>query len=152
MEDKGPILGYWHIRGLIELAKLIMEYAGKPYQMEYYKQGPGPEWSRKAWLDKKFTLGFDFPNLPYLVDGEIQVTESMNIYLYLIHKYVPALLGKTQAHKAKVLEGLCVLKGIKDAITMPCYNPDSSKAKGAVVGQAKIVELVEKKLGDGEWY
>ena len=151
MEDKGPILGYWKIRGLIELAKLIMEYGKKPYQMEYYKQGPAPEWSRAEWLDKKFTLGLDFPNVPYLIDGELKMCESMNIYFYLMKKYVPELLGKTEMEQAKVFEGLCVLKDIKDSITMPCYNPDPTKAPEAVKNIAPKVEMVEKKLGKNEW-
>lgn len=76
----------------------------------------------------------------------------MNIYLYLIHKYAPELMGKTAASKAKVLEGLCFLRGVKDAITGPCYNPDPSKAPEAVKNQAKQIELVEAKLGDREWF
>ena len=31
MEEKGPLIGYWKIRGLGELVKLIMEYGKKPY-------------------------------------------------------------------------------------------------------------------------
>ena len=89
MDEKGPTIGYWKIRGLAELAKLIMEYGRKPYQMDYYVQGPGPEFSRKGWLDKKFNLGLDFPNLPFLIDGDLNITESMNIYNYLMIRYVP---------------------------------------------------------------
>lgn len=49
MDDKGPTLGYWDIRGLVELGKLIMEFSGKPYQMKYYKYGPAPGFSRESW-------------------------------------------------------------------------------------------------------
>lgn len=151
MEDKGPIIGYWKIRGLVELAKLIMEYGKKPYQMEYYMQGPGPEFSRAEWYDKKFTLGLDFPNLPYIMDGDLKMCESMNIYVYLVKKYVPELMGKTETEKLKVFEGLNVLKEIKDNITMPCYNPDKSKAPEAVKNVEYRVEQVVNKLGKNEW-
>lgn len=151
MEDKGPVIGYWKIRGLVELAKLIMEFGKKPYQMEYYVQGPGPEWSRKDWFDKKPTLDLDFPNLPYLIDGDVKISESVNIYLYLMMKYVPELIGKTSLEKAKTLEILFVLKDIKDRITMPCYNPDKAVAQEAVVNIAPKVEMVEKKLGKNDW-
>lgn len=46
MEEKGPTIGQWKIRSYGELAKLIMEFGKKPYQVEYYKMGPGPEWSQ----------------------------------------------------------------------------------------------------------
>ena len=49
------------------------------------------------------------------------MTESTSIYLYLLNKYVPELLGKTEQAKIKVMEGLFVLVSIKQAITDACY-------------------------------
>ena len=42
----------------------------------------------------KFDKGLDFPNLPYIIDGEFKLCESMAIYMYLAHKYSKSLLGK----------------------------------------------------------
>ena len=44
-----------------------------------YECGDGPTYDRSAWLDKKFTLGFDFPNLPYLEDGDVKLTQTVAI-------------------------------------------------------------------------
>ena len=71
--------------------------------------------NRPHIAEKKFNLGLEFPNLPYLVDGELRMTESFAIYLYLMNKYVPELLGKTEQIKVKVMEGLSVLVSIKKA-------------------------------------
>ena len=40
-------------------------------------------------------LGLDFPNLPYLIDGEFKLTESKSIMKYFCRKYEPKLLGTT---------------------------------------------------------
>ena len=109
-----------------------MEFSGKPYNMKYYKHGPPPEFNSDCWLSVREKLGLDFPNLPYLIDGDVKVSESMNIYLYLVHKYAPELMGKTEASKTKVLEGLCVISGIKIAVIIPCFDPDPSKAQEAI--------------------
>ena len=70
MESK-PTLGYWKIRGLATQLRIQMAYQGVEYNMVEYEQGDGPDFSRAEWLDKKFTLGMDFPNLPYFVDGDL---------------------------------------------------------------------------------
>ena len=36
------------------------------YEEIQYDQGDGPEFSREDWYKVKFTIGYDFPNLPYL--------------------------------------------------------------------------------------
>ena len=49
----------------------------------------------QPWLDKKYHLGLDFPNLPYLIDGEVRLSESKSIMKYFCRKYQPQLLGTT---------------------------------------------------------
>ena len=58
--------------------------------------------SRKAWLDKKDSIGLLFPNLPYFLDGELKITEHMAIHRYIAEKWMPELLGKTLEAKTKV--------------------------------------------------
>ena len=98
--DSKPTLGYWKIRGLATALRLQMAYEGVQYDMVEYEQGEGPDFSRAEWLDKKFTLGLDFPNLPYFIDGDLQFTETMAMHKYIADKWQPDVLGKTPADKA----------------------------------------------------
>lgn len=75
----------------------------------------------------------------------------MNIYNYLMIKYVPELSGKTQAEKVKVQESFFALRDLKNGITSPCYNPDKSKVTEAIANAAPKIGLVQKKLGDDDW-
>ena len=48
----------------------------------------------KWFMEDKKNIGLDFPNLPYLIDGEIKITESLNILTYLPNRFnKPELLG-----------------------------------------------------------
>ena len=90
--------------------------------MVEYEQGDAPDFSRAPWLDVKFTLGLDFPNLPYFIDGDLQFTETMAIHKYIADKWMPEVLGKTAAEKgqANMLAG--VIMELKLGTTMPCYT------------------------------
>ena len=57
---------------------------------------------KDVWYKYKFTLGLDFPNLPYLIDGDVKLTESQAIARYISGKYRPELLGKTLEDRANV--------------------------------------------------
>jgi glutathione S-transferase len=36
----------------------------------------------------------DYPNLPYLIDGNLKMSETMSIHKYLADKYQRELLGE----------------------------------------------------------
>ena len=57
---------------LCQPIRMILEYAGADWiEVQESCEGP-PNYSKDEWLSKKFTLGLDFPNLPYLMDGKIK--------------------------------------------------------------------------------
>jgi glutathione S-transferase len=47
-------------------------------------------------MDEKFTLGLDFPNLPYIIDAEkdVKLTQSMAIMRYVAGEIAPELLKR----------------------------------------------------------
>ena len=122
MEATKVRLGYWNIRGLAQPIRLMLEHMGAPYTNELYTQGDAPEFSRDEWLAKKFTLGLDFPNLPYLIDGDFNLTKTAAILRYLANKYDQSLLGKNNQDQATVEMLWGVVHDMKGAITVLCYT------------------------------
>ena len=53
-------------------------------------------------MNNKYKMWFDFPNLPYIIDGKVKITESQAIYRYIVNKYCPDLAGKGIEDKANV--------------------------------------------------
>ncbi len=128
MEKKEPLtLGYWNIRGMAEPIRMLMEHLGVNYKEELYELGPGPEFNRDQWLKQKFSLGLDFPNLPYLIDSPLKITESLAIMRYICHKFEPKLLGTTLEEWAYVDMLAGVLYDLIQAKGDIMYSPDPTK-------------------------
>lgn len=147
------ILGYWDIRGLAEAIRFVLHYVGEEFEDKYYsvKVKPGPEYDRSEWLDVKFTLGLDFPNLPYYIDGELQITQTNAILSHLARKY--NLYGETEKEKSHVDMLLNLHMDFSMGMARICYNADFSKLKdGYLTNLPKSIALVEKYLGDKNWF
>ena len=41
--------------------------------------GPAPTFDRSAWMDVKFTLGLDFPNLPYYIEPNVRYLDQISL-------------------------------------------------------------------------
>lgn len=128
MEPTTPHLGYWKIRGLASPIRYMMEYLNINYTETQYEVSDGPEFDRSSWLDKKFTLELDFPNLPYLIDGENKLTETHAILMYLGRKYKPETLGKNLEDSAKVDMLAGVIKDLNNFIIGICYGSGDKEA------------------------
>ncbi|KAL4464134.1 hypothetical protein ABPG74_006071 [Tetrahymena malaccensis] len=80
------ILGYWNTPGKAQPSRYLLELSGNKYEEVRYSY-PAAEWFGRD----KYALGLPFPNLPYLLDGEVKITESETIFDYLIQR-----LNKTE--------------------------------------------------------
>ena len=129
MEGTKLTIGYWKIRGLISPVKYILEYLGKDYNAVDYEQGDGPEFSRESWLQDKPNLGLDFPNLPYLLDGDVKITESSAMLRYIANKYGDqSFSGKNAKDKAIVDMMYGVVSDIKSAVGPHMYGTGDKNA------------------------
>ena len=96
-----PILAYWDVRGKGAQVHYMMAYCGVDYEQKVYIRGPEPEFSKSDWLAPRPELNLDFPNLPYLIDGEFKLTQSKSIMKYIAKKYDQGLLGRDAEEMAR---------------------------------------------------
>ena len=132
--------GYWGIKGRAEAIRLLIAYLGLNIK-EWNPANP------QEWGARKATLG-PFANLPFIVDGDVIVTESNALPTYLIHKAgKPELLGKNIQDQARVRQIEGVLSDVLDNFfKLMGQGPDFAgaiaktlEANGAVV--AKLGQL-----------
>ena len=99
-----------------------MVYLGVEYDEDIYEQGDAPDFSRQQWFDAKDKLGLPFHDLPYMIDGETKVTETLAIMRYIANKYGSHILGKDAAQIGQVEMVAASLSELKGAVTIPCYT------------------------------
>lgn len=87
MSTEKPVLGYWKMRGLAHPIRMLLHYKEADFVNKMYEQGDAPEYNKDSWYKEKFSLGLDFPNLPYYIDGDVRITETSAIFAYLGRKY-----------------------------------------------------------------
>lgn len=151
MDPKKPTLGYWKIRGLAEGIRLQLAYSGVDYNMkEYIVTRKGDTVDASDWFGQKFTLGLDFPNLPWFKDGDLQITEALAIHQYIAEKWSPALLGKDPEYRGRVnMIGSIVIDLKNPKVTYPMYgSPDKKVIKANI---RSIVPTLVKSMGDKQY-
>jgi glutathione S-transferase len=89
MQSK-PIVGYWNMRGKAQSIRNLLVYMNVYFEDKLHSD-------HQAWFSKENKeLGFDYPNLPYFIDGDLKISESIAIVKYICQKYNHnELLGKT---------------------------------------------------------
>lgn len=99
-------LGYWHIRGYAQPLRFLLTYLDVPFLDKTYEYGPAPDFSREEWLKDKSGMASDlsFPNLPYLLDGDFKITQSLAILRYIATEYGPGsgLYDGTPKERARI--------------------------------------------------
>nr|XP_060629234.1 glutathione S-transferase Mu 4-like isoform X1 [Anolis sagrei ordinatus] len=144
-------LGYWDIRGLAHAIRLLLEYTETPYEDKRYHLGEAPDFDRSEWTSVKEKLGFDFPNLPYLIDGDRKLTQSNAILRYLARKH--KMCGETEEEiiRMDILE-YQVVDFATDLATL-CYSPDFEKLKPEYIKQLPgKLKRFSQFLGDRKWF
>ncbi|PNJ46451.1 GSTM1 isoform 4 [Pongo abelii] len=144
-------LGYWDIRGLAHAIRLLLEYTDSSYEEKKYTMGDAPDYDRSQWLNEKFKLGLDFPNLPYLIDGTHKITQSNAILCYIARKH--NLCGETEEEKIRVdiLENQTMDNHMQ--LGMICYNPEFEKLKPKYLEELpEKLKLYSEFLGKQPWF
>jgi len=113
------ILGYWGIRGLGQHIRLLMSYLGLPFEDKIYTK-------REDWFENdKPSIGFAFPNIPYLIDGDFKLTESSAIQKYIINRaHNNELLGKNVQDTVRIESILGVFDDIWSEMAKSFWKKD----------------------------
>jgi len=145
------IHGYWEIRGLGQPIRLLLAYKQADIEDKRYYTGPAPDYDKSQWLNEKFNLGFDFPNLPYLVDGDVKLTQTHAIMRYLARKYDLEGSSELERRRADLAEQQLV--DLRGAFVGLCYSPDHAQKKPAFLAQlATALKAFSAFLGKHKWF
>jgi len=154
-----PLLGYWPLRGLAQPIRLLLEYTGTDYEERLFdiKGGPGTglawpgNWDFSDWTNVKPTLGLDFPNLPYYLDGEVKLSQSTAILRHLARQH--GLGGKSDAEMRRIDLVLDQSTDFKMGFARMCYDPEFEKKKVEfITSLPEKLEAFDKFLGAREWF
>jgi glutathione S-transferase len=148
MVDNNVTLGYWGFRGKGQLPRLLLAYGAIKNTNKNYT-------STEQWFGgDKQSLDLPFPNLPYLIDGNLKLTESAAICRYIIKKSEKKeLLGKDMEDEAIVDNIIGVIDDISTPTAQLCFNDKFNDEKEKVFTdkiKAKV-DYIYKFLGDKEW-
>lgn len=140
------------IRGLAGPIRLLCAYTGQAIEEKLYEQGDASEgFSREVWYGEKETLGLPFPNLPYMIDGDVTLTQSGAILRYIARKN--AMLGKDAAQAAIVDLIIEESMDFNRRFTGTCYSADFEKLRPAFLERLTYyLKRTEAYLGDMDWF
>lgn len=146
-----PQLGYWKIRGLAAPIRMLLHYCDVPFADVHYEQSDPPELSAAAWLDKKYTLGLDFPNLPYYIDDRGKFVQTLAIMRYIAARHGVRDGGDLGHTDPQVDMMAHVAMDLRNAFTSCSYGSRSLKEVDHAVAHSIAPQLLawDKHLGSG---
>lgn len=130
---------------------------GLPYEDVLYKQAckdaPVP-YDKSCWTDVKHTLGLPFPNLPYLIDGNLKITQSMAILHHVAMKRPEMnLLGYDEASRANCAMVESEFSDAKSKMTSLMYRGQDGDIADYFNNELpRQLGLFETFLGEKPWF
>lgn len=116
-----PILAYWDARGLTQPIRNLLIFKGVEFEDKRYQFGPPPDYNREDWLKEKASLGFPFPNLPYYIDGDVKMVQSLAIMRYLARKHDLGARNEQETQELDMLEQQA--RDLAMNLAMTLYSP-----------------------------
>jgi len=109
---------YWPIRGLVMPILSLCEYVGQKYTFVKVTDKQAYFGSKQAL----FESGMEYPNLPYLIDGETKIAETMAIMVYIAKKNGRVDLLPTTDDLSEWLMHFTAISDLNGSIIRPSYN------------------------------
>ena len=111
--------------------------------------GEAPDFDKSSWFDVKESKGMEYPNLPYLIDGETKISETTAIMMYVAKKYSPELLGRTAAEVGRVNMLSAHVASLKGKSTTPCYMGGDLEV--IIEDCRPVLAKIVAAMGESEW-
>ncbi|TGZ65046.1 hypothetical protein CRM22_006051 [Opisthorchis felineus] len=145
-----PKLGYWKMRGVAQPIRLLLEYNGVEFDDFKYVCGPAPDFCKKSWLEEKFNLGLDFPNLPYYKDGDFSLTQSDTILRYVAESNGMGGTNPKERATLSMLNG--TVDDLRWTYLRAVYGPDFEKLKPQLLADLpNHLDLFDRYLSKRVW-
>jgi glutathione S-transferase len=110
--------------------------------------------NREKWFNEdKQNLGFDFPNIPYLIDGDFKLTESAAIAKYIIRRSGKTdLLGKNPQDAGTINNIVGVLHDSMKDIKALFWNKDYENLKIDLLEKSRPrFDALRNFVGEGQY-
>lgn len=123
--DAKPTLGYWSSRGRGHPCRMLLRHCGVDFtDRQYVPKKVRGNWDVSEWFGEKFSLGLDFPNLPYYIDGDINVTETNAILQTIASLYRQEYMGRSQDQRRRVIQIGAIIKEYDNKLVTSFYIPN----------------------------
>jgi len=101
---------------------------------------------------KKNNLGLDFPNIPYLFDGRVVITQSQAILRHIGR--LNDLLGETEEEQSRVDMVIDQTNDLKKIVSGLVYSPDFFTKRDCCIKDeiCPMVDQFANYLGDDKWF
>jgi glutathione S-transferase len=148
-QQQKPQLFYWNIRGLGSFICMAFAAANKDYELKEFTGETANEWFGKDKMNLPMTL----PNLPYLKDGLLYISEHDAIFKHVLRKYKPDLLGDSIDEQAEIDQFVSFLVKLNLKIREYCYKDTTKDAstedKSKFLEQFKFVlERIDARIAN----
>eukprot|EP01016_Furgasonia_blochmanni_P004324 TRINITY_DN11678_c0_g1_i1.p1 TRINITY_DN11678_c0_g1~~TRINITY_DN11678_c0_g1_i1.p1 ORF type:complete len:217 (+),score=15.99 TRINITY_DN11678_c0_g1_i1:167-817(+) len=130
------LLAYWPSRGRAEPIRLLLSFTGLAWaQKKYFDQN---EW----FAGEKQSMKAMFPNLPYIIDGGVAVTQMDGIVEYICQRAKRQdLLGKSAPDKIAFTQIRSVIADLKEQILGAAGDPSGRAAVDTALKEKVIPGL-----------
>lgn len=142
------MLGYWGYRGFGQQIRLLLEHTGTEFEDRKF--------SGDDWFEVKYKMGFDFPNLPFYVDGDVKLTQPIAIMRHVCRNHGDAsLLGKSEVERRRIdqLQEQCNDFRMIFCESI-CYNPHFEQIKEDFCSRhlPPMLAAYENFISSSEWF
>lgn len=148
MEDNKLVVGYWAIQAFAHPIRLLLAYHKVPFEDKQYSYDNRDEW----FLKDKPALKTAFPNIPYVKDGDIVVTESLATIQYAALKTGNKdLMGKTELDQIRCTQLWGLYKDHRGELYWLARRDFAEKDRILKEKFAPLFEKISKFLGEKEY-